>query len=36
MDIIERLTKEDEIAVEYDKEFIKNGLRNITLSNKKT
>lgn len=36
MDIIERLTKEDEIAVEYDKEFIENGLRNLTLSNKET
>ncbi len=34
MDPLERLTKEDEIAEKYDKEFLENGLKNITISSK--
>ena len=33
MDPLERLTKEDEIAAEYEIEFLKNGLKNLTISN---
>ncbi|MDT8317195.1 MAG: hypothetical protein RQ824_04280 [bacterium] len=36
MDLFERLTKEDEIAVKYNEEFIRNGLKNLIVYNKET
>jgi hypothetical protein len=33
MDVIERISEEDEIAEKYNKEFVKNGIRNLIISN---
>jgi hypothetical protein len=32
MDVIERMSAEDEIAEKYNKEFVENGIRNLIIS----